>query len=179
MAGTGIKLTFKVDFEEAALKQEILTALKEIDPAAAKANAAVGEAAKDALKRHIQSDIYDKWTPTHYQRRYEGGLLNEGAITIKAENRRMMLTYEPGGESPQWDNPASGNALIGRIESGSGYEWDKHPGARPFWKAFTNEAVNSIFASVFDAEMAAQLSGSGFEYIGGTVVESQSDDGDY
>ena len=179
MAGTGITISFKVDFDDAALKQEVLTALKEIDPVAENANAAVGAAAKDALKRHIESDIYDKWTPTHYQRRYSGGLLNSGAVKVSTNSQRMMLTYEPGGESDQWENPASGNALIGRIESGSGYEWYRHPGARPFWKAFTDEAIESLFASVFDAEMSARLNGMGFEYEGGTTVERQSDDGDY
>lgn len=176
MAGTGIRLSFKVDFNEAELRQELGAAMRETEPAITAASQAVGEAAKEVLFSHLKSDVYAKWKPKSYQRRYEDGLMSENAITISASSGLMELRYKPDGSSEQWRHPASGDALIGRIEGGKGYEWRRHPGARPFWKAFTDEMIDSQMASVFDSTMSAQL---GEIYEGGTVVERESGDGEY
>lgn len=176
MAGTGIRISIKVDFNESELRQEIGTALREIEPSITAASEAVGAAAKEALLSHLRSDVYAKWKPKTYHRRMEDGLLSDSAIRISASSGLMELRYKPDGSSDQWRNPAHGDALIGRIESGSGYEWRRHPGARPFWKAFADEMIDTQMASVFDSTMSAQL---GEMYEGGTTVERESGDGEY
>lgn len=109
----------------------------------------------DRLKSHIKSDVYDQWTPTEYERRgEEGGIIDldthlwphHPSILAGVENNtpiaRFDFNYRPTGESEQWRIPAYGDALIGRIENGTGYEWKTHPGARPFWHNFVSEMID-------------------------------------
>lgn len=175
MAGTGITLSFKVEFDENELKQEIANwGATDMNPALEAANNAVAATAKEALRKHIQTDVYDAWTPTEYRR--TGGLVDGGAIKSTPGPALMIIEHFPSGASEQWKYPVDDDALIGRIESGSGYEWRRHPGPRPYWKNFVNEMIDGVFASQFDAAMAAQF---GAEYEGGTIVERESRDGEY
>ena len=175
MAGTGIRLSFKVEFNENELKQEIANwGSTEMNPALAVANSAVAAIAKDALRKHIQTDVYDAWTPKEYIR--TGGIIDGSAIESTSGPALMILEHFPSGESEQWERPVSGDAMIARVENGSGYEWRRHPGPRPYWKNFVNEMVDTGFAAAFDASMSAQL---GANYEGGTIVERESGDGDY
>lgn len=175
MAGTGIILSFRVEFNESELKQEIANwGATDMNPALEAANNAVATTAKDALRRHIQTDVYDQWTPKEYRR--TGGLVDGAAIDSTAGPALMILEHFPSGESEQWRHPDSGDAMIAKIEGGSGYEWRRHPGPRPYWKNFVNEMISSGFAATFDASMSASL---GSEYEGGTVVERESGDGEY
>ena len=175
MAGTGITLTFKVDFDENELNQEIATwRVTDMNPALADANSAVAANAKEALRGIIESEVYAKWTPKTYKR--TGGLVDGDAIKATPGPELMTIEHFPSGESEQWNRPVSDDALIARIESGSGYEWRRHPGPRTYWKKFVDEMINGAFASTFDAEMAAHF---GFDYEGGTIVERESGDGEY
>ena len=175
MAGTGITLSFKVEFDENELKQEIANwGATDMNPALEAANNAVAATAKEALRKHIQTDVYDAWTPTEYRR--TGGLVDGGAIESSAGPALMILEHFPSGESEQWERPASDDAMIARIEGGSGYEWRRHPGPRPYWKNFVDEMITSSFAETFDSAMVAHL---GNEYEGGTIVERESGDGEY
>ena len=175
MAGTGIVLSIKVDFSPEELNQEFGDELRNnIEPRLETAMAAVAAAAKASLKSHIQSDVYDKWNPTTYLR--TGGIISDGAIETTATRYRMSLEYEPDGSSSQWEHPVSGNALVGRIEGGSGYEWGKHPGPRRFWQSFVDEMISSGMAEAFDSAMSAEL---GDIYEGGTIVSRDSADGEY
>ena len=174
MAGAGVTLTIKVDFQADELNDEFRTELQNIEPRIGSAMAAVASAAKSSLKSHIQSDVYDKWSPTTYIR--TGGIISDGATETTASSSRMSLEYTPSGSSEQWEHPVSGSALVGRIESGSGYEWSRHPGARPFWQKFVDEMINGGMATAFDSAMYAEL---GDIYEGGTVVSRDSADGEY
>lgn len=80
----------------------------------------------ETMQEHIQSDVYDAYTPTHYDRTYqlmddiEGEMINEN--TLKVENTRSE----------------NGRDIVEVIETGKGYEWgyirnlDEEIGARPF-----------------------------------------------
>lgn len=170
----GITLTFKTDFSESEIKAAIKSELQSMEPAI---NTAVHNSAGDApevIAKHIKSDVYAKWNPVEYERRYEDGLLSEAAVKIYPGTYSVEVDYEPSGASGQWERPASGDALIGRIESGIGYEWSPHPGARPFWENVVNELIDSVFGPAFDANMKTAL---GDSYEGPATVEREANDG--
>lgn len=107
---------------------------------------------KERLKQHVQKDVYDQWSPSEYVRREEnGGIIDiDGSTRIngpfpQTQGKNIAAGFEmrylPSGASEQWRDPADGNALIGRIETGTGYEWRTHPGERPFWHNFVDEMV--------------------------------------
>lgn len=142
---------------------------------------------KDRLKQHVQKDVYDQWTPTEYIRREKnGGIIDiDGSSRIngpypdtKGKNfaAGFELRYMPGGESEQWREPASGNALIGRIESGTGYEWREHPGPRPFWTNFVNEMIEQ---NEFGDAVRRELVMLGINVEGFPETVRGSGDGDY
>lgn len=174
MAGAGVTLTIKVDFQADELNDEFRTELQKIEPRIENGMAAVASAARSSLKSHIQSDVYDKWNPSTYLR--TGAIISDGAMETSVSSYRMSLEYTPDGSSEQWEHPVSDNALVARIESGSGYEWRKHPGPRPFWQKFVDEMINGGMAEAFDSAMYAEL---GDIYEGGTVVTRESGDGEY
>ncbi|MBQ1945277.1 MAG: hypothetical protein II346_09775 [Ruminococcus sp.] len=175
MAGTGVVLKIDVEFPETELRQEFVEALKNTEPQITSAMESVAAVAKSALRAHIQSDVYDKWNPTEYVR--TGAIINMGeSVRETVSSSEMTLRYLPDGSSEQWQNPVGGDALVERIESGTGYEWRKHPGPRPFWKSFVDEMIGGAFASEFDAAMYMQF---GADYEGGTVVARESGDGEY
>jgi len=178
MAGIELKIT-SVDFPMDELVKEIKEALMADEPKIEVAMKDVQIDARDALSKHIKRDIYDKWNPTEYERRYGNGGLSDLSQSIHewpVSSGRMILEYTPSGQHPQWDYPKDGDAMISRIETGRGYEWARHPGPRPFWQNFVDEMVNSGFAEAFDAAMFRQF---GADYEVGTVVERESSDGDY
>lgn len=180
MAGTGIKISFQMDFPEEEIVSEMKDSVKDIEQVVLeRALRSVAKDAKEALMRHIREDVYDKWNPKYYERRYtgSGGLLSMYAgLTEFVSSGSMRLEYLPSGEQYQWENPANNDELIRRIETGRGYEWRKHPGPRPFWNNFVDEMVDRQFADSFDRSMEQQL---GEDYIGGTTVEREPIDGVY
>lgn len=160
------------------LKKDLLAAMKEIGRACA--GSLVNFAApdmKDLLRQHIQKDVYDQWEPTEYIRRKEaGGIIDiehsgsvhpsEGSVSEEAIVVAMKLRYKPDGSSEQWNHPAYGDDLIRRIETGQGYEWRKHPGPRPFWTNFLNEAIegNAFADSVLRGLEIQGITVEGFPY---------------
>lgn len=170
-----VTLTIKCEFDEGELKKELAKTVDEaVLPALETAMTAVGEGGKELLLDHVGSDVYAKWHPTTYHRTY--ALQDMSSIIVNPSSLRLFISYEPSGASDQWENPANNNALIGRIESGSGYEWRKHPGPRPFWQNFVNEMIDSYIGPTFDASMAATL---GDMYEGNSEVSRDGDDGAY
>lgn len=182
------ELTFKIDWPDAEITQELEKAIADLAPIVQSAMEDVGQDAKHLLEEHIQADVYDQFDPHQYNRRYgDGGIIDTDSNTripyalAQSQGSRlkglMTLRYTPSGDSYQWENPANGDELIGRIESGSGYEWSRRPGPRPFWQKFVNELTDGqAFAHAFDNAMAMRL---GADYEGSSVVERESGDGEY
>lgn len=142
---------------------------------------------KDRLKQHIQKDVYDQWDPTEYVRRGEnGGLMDESEMKFQVPPPAFRgktfavgfrLDYRPWGDSEQWNQPLQGNALIGRIESGDGYEWKKHPGPRPFWHNFAEEMIEQ---NEFGNALLRELNMLGVQVDGfPEAVRGSNGDGDY
>lgn len=96
------------------------------------------------LAEHIQNDVYNKFTPTEYQRRGDdGGLADiEGNAAFVLGADSVAMDYQPSGESEQVENPLNGDALIGRIEHlNPEYDWTRKPPARPFFENFVTELI--------------------------------------
>lgn len=109
---------------------------------------AVGSELTKQLQKHIQTEVYNAYTPKDYQRRYEYG---GGIHIISAQNMDMQIngmsltfTYEPSGENANYPNSkfVDGDKLISAIEN-SNYTWKGTGGIpkRPFWNSFVDEMV--------------------------------------
>lgn len=185
MVSNAMTVSVKVDGTE-TLKEDLVTAMKEIGNGCIHSlvNYVVPEI-KDLYKRHVQTDIYDKWEPTEYIRRGEsGGLIDfdhNGSFSPSDKSMSeegfavgIKFRYRPDGSSEQWEHPLDTDDLIRRIETGQGYEWRKHPGPRPFWTNFLNEAIEgNAFA---DAVMRG-LESYGIQVDGFPYAERESTDG--
>lgn len=141
---------------------------------------------KDTLTKHIQRDVYDKLEPKEYnRRRFDGGIIDldsnctvkpyEGSVDGDQISVAVRLSYKPDGTSDQWAQPRHGDALIGRIESGDGYEWWS-PGKRPFWKNFVDELIEG--GALADAVFYG-LNAAGLTVDGNIEAVRQSGDGNY
>jgi hypothetical protein len=169
----------QVDFPTEEITKEMGAALREIEPQIEAAMHDVAGQARESLLKHIYEDVYDKWNPSAYERRYtgSGGLASlYASLTESVSSSRILMEYYPSGQHPQWRKPLDGDGMISRIESGTGYEWRKHPGPRPFWTNFVDEMVDRGFGNAFDFAMFAQF---GADYEGQTQVEREAIDGDY
>lgn len=142
---------------------------------------------KDRLKQHVKKDVYDRWKPTEYIRRDKnGGIIDiDGSSGVngpfpQTQGKNIAagfeLRYRPSGESAQWKYPANNNELIGRIESGTGYEWREHPGPRPFWTNFVNEMIEQ---NEFGDAVRRELAMLGVDVEGFPEAVRGSGDGDY
>lgn len=137
------------------LEQDILQFEQKCKDAFFQAMPALAQDIIDTLSSHIQTDVYDAYTPKSYKRRKDNPNLGTSISDIKGSGMgsygrdNVTITYIPDGSHPQWESPASGDDLIRRIESGSGYEWRKHPGARPFFKNTTEELFDEGRAEQF------------------------------
>lgn len=165
--------TIDRDFSE--VKNEIMSAVQA-------SMSTVGDFMKDALQRHIETDVYDAYSPKAYPRRSEnaafGTPLSDMDANTMVNNRGagVTLTYLPSGSHsgttadlpqsssyynpdnprPIKPNPVHGDTLIRRLETGKGYDWKTDVPARPFWQNFVNEmeSVGGLF-DAFSAAMAA------------------------
>ncbi len=63
--------------------------------------------------------------------------------TLSWETKGKFATpnADKAAEYPIKPNPVHGDDLIKRIETGKGYDWEYHGGARPFWQNFTKEQI--------------------------------------
>lgn len=149
--GTFMELKFEISGLESIDKDfEDLTG--RVNKAMAAAMPGLRDEMVERLKQKIIDQVYKKWTPKEYERRLDHpnlgpSLIDESVIkAVPQGDDGMELTYEPRGEQYQWENPRDGDALIERIETGRGYEWDKHPGKRPFWNDFVNDLIEGGIA---------------------------------
>ena len=98
----------------------------------------VVETIKDVETEHIREDVYNTYTPTMYQRRYEDNGLIDG------ENMKEVIKKEYNTISLDITNDTLGNPdptvgyIDSIIESGEGYKWknseiyQEQPYPRPF-----------------------------------------------
>ena len=170
-----------------SLEQEVDAQMRGLAAAIAVACDGIVSETRDRLKQHIKKDVYDQWFPTEYIRREEnGGLMDESEMKFqvpppafrgKTFAAGFRLTYQPWGDSDQWEQPLSGNGLIGRIVSGEVYEWKKHPGPRPFWHNFAEEMIDQ---NEFGEALRRERTLLGIERAGcPEAVRGPSGDGDY
>ncbi|MCM3110040.1 hypothetical protein [Lederbergia lenta] len=85
----------------------------------------VNETVRKTLKENVITEVYDKYTPSHYER--SGGLFQDGNIESKMENSNTLSVRSIHSEN--------GRDIAQVIESGLGYSWshlDGEIGARPF-----------------------------------------------
>lgn len=149
------EITLRVEvIGENSIDEELTAFLKQtINPAVTKALDSVGVDMAGALKRHIQTDVYDAYTPKVYERRSEhpgaGTPLDDMNANALTYNHGSSLTfaYKPTGEhsNPTWHS-VDGDDLIGRIEKHDPeYRWLPKNGTlpnRPFWQNFVNEMID-------------------------------------
>lgn len=155
---------------EGTLDDDLKAVMGEIGAAIKKSMDDVGADMADALKRHIDNDVYRKsiYNPKEYKRRSEsnglGTPLNEmgdlsptgtGNATVYNHGGGLTFEYKPTGEhaNSRWSSSATqsgsirnvdGDELIGRIEKKTpSYNWgnNKVP-PRPFWQNFVDEMVD-------------------------------------
>ena len=146
----------------------------------------IGVQMKDALKTHIETDVYDAYTPTVYKRRSEhpslGTPLNDMDANTYIFNKGagVTLVYLPTGDHAvsKWSG-ADGDNLVGRIEKKSpAYNWgDDDVPERPFFQNFVSEMTDEGELERFFMEAMA---GNGFivESDGSGVIR-ESEDGYY
>lgn len=109
---------------------------------------AVGSELTKQLQKHIQTDVYDAYTPQSYMRRidYGGGTPIISAKNMDLQLNKMSLTfsYEPSGRNTRYPNSkfVDGDALINAIEN-SDYTWKgtEHIPERHFWNHFVDDMV--------------------------------------
>ena len=110
---------------------------------------AVGSEMTKQLQQHIQTDVYDAYTPQSYMRRidYGGGTPIISPKTMDLQLNKMSLTfsYEPSGRNTRYPNSkfVDGDELINAIEN-SDYTWNvgKIP-ERHFWNNFVDDMVGA------------------------------------
>lgn len=142
-----MELTVKVSGLE-SIDEDFKAFQAELSAAVRGAMDDVGERMKDALKRHIEQDVYDEYSPKVYQRRSEnllrGTPLNNMDANTFVFNKGAGLTldYLPTGEHEvkKWSDE-DGDDLVGRIEKKSPpYNWgDDQVPARPFFQNFVDK----------------------------------------
>ena len=108
---------------------------------------AVGSELTKQLQAHVQTDVYDAYTPKDYMRRLgSGGLIDSRYMKTSQHQMSVDLTYEPSGYNPQYDGEdyVSGDELINAIET-STYTWQgtEDIPERHFWNNFVEEAVGA------------------------------------
>lgn len=109
------------------------------------------------LQKHIESDVYDEYSPKVYERRgYSGGLPSTEYMNYFTVGNNFVFTYKPLGthENPDWST-AYGDNLIKIIQSGKSYKFKpKNVGERPFWNNFVDDQSNGEFMKNFAKGMS-------------------------
>lgn len=88
----------------------------------------VGDYVEDKLKEHIQSDVYNTYTPVSYERRTtSGGLLDDSNIRRTVTNNTLSVYEEAEIDGPRLSGEKFPNkdGLAQLIEHGAYNPWDK------------------------------------------------------
>ena len=111
---------------------------------------AVGSELTKQLQKHIQTEVYDAYTPQEYLRRidYGGGvpIISAQNMDMEIKGLSLVFNYEPSGKNANYPTSkyVNGDKLINAIEN-SDYSWagtDNIP-KRPFWNSFVDEMVGA------------------------------------
>ena len=109
---------------------------------------AVGSELTKKLQKHIQTEVYDAYTPQDYKRRVEYGggipIISAQNMDLHINGMSLTFTYEPSGKNTNYPTSryADGDQLIEAIEN-SKYTWAGTGDIpkRPFWNSFVDEMV--------------------------------------
>lgn len=169
-----------IDADFKAFQKELISSVE-------KAMDDVGADMIEALKKHIETDVYKAYpNPKEYERRSKNSELGRALNDMKAnttvynKGAGVSLEYKPTGEheNSAW-HTADGDDLIGRIEKKNPPYFKKAQGMvpeRPFWQNFVNEMIEGEELERFFVS-AMLMRGVEIEESGGVVRESG--DGDY
>lgn len=111
---------------------------------------AVGSEMTKQLQKHIQTDVYDAYTPKSYMRRidYGGGtpIISPKNMDLQLNKMSLTFSYEPSGRNTRYPNAeyVDGDDLINAIEN-SDYTWNGtgHIPERHFWNNFVDDMVGA------------------------------------
>jgi hypothetical protein len=98
----------------------------------------VADVARDTMSDHVQSDVYNKYEPSQYQR--TGDLYKDISTTMKNDNTLVIENTARDEES--------GRLIAPIVEEGVGYEWESsriyqmQPFPRPFVENTAKELEN-------------------------------------
>lgn len=121
----------------------------------------VAEAGTAAIIEAVQSEVYDKYTPTAYIRRKENGGL--------ADKRNVFASYDPFTKMLELENIAvdgeTERLIAPVVESGVGYTW-KHSKIyqeQPFPRPFHSVAEENLSKGDFENALVRGLKLRGFD----------------
>lgn len=111
---------------------------------------AVGSELTKQLQKHIQTDVYDAYTPQSYMRRidYGGGtpIISPKNMDLQLNKMSLTFSYEPSGRNTRYPNSdyVDGDELINAIEN-SDYTWKgtENIPERHFWNNFVDDMVGA------------------------------------
>lgn len=117
----------------------------------------VADTAKAFLSDAVETEVYDKYDPTFYERKgYQGGLADPANMEARYDPASMTLEVEDVRQDEE-----TGRLVAPIVESGRGYDYFS-PGARPFHEVAErniaesgtlDKALNHVLRSAgFDAE---------------------------
>ncbi|MEG1757790.1 MAG: hypothetical protein RR235_04950 [Oscillospiraceae bacterium] len=169
--------------------------------AAAEAMPFLAERLKESLRRHIDTDVYGAYSPKEYPRRSHnpefGTPLNDvetNTLTVVRMNG-VLLDYKPSGAHsgttadlspysawydaddprPLVPNPANGDELVRRIESGNGYDWGGFDMARPFFGQFVTEQIEGGEAEYNLVSIMNMVDSGLLVTVSGSSIRDESD----
>ena len=196
-----MNLTFEISGLE-TIDKDMEKINERVNTAVKKAMPTLYTKMKDLLRIHIKSDVYETYTPKAYPRRSEfpkfGTPLSDidaNSIPIHGDDTTTGFIYiptgehrgkkadllgeykEPGSDAPIIPNPANGQELVERIETGKGYDYagEHANGAylrpRPFFENFKKELIegkaaeNTLVAAMNTADPTLEVKTGGGKTI--------------
>lgn len=115
----------------------------------------VADVARDTMSDHVQSDVYDKYTPSQYVR--SGDLYKDIKTTMVNDN---TLTIEDDARDEE-----SGRYIAPVVEDGVGYEWtdSRIYNMQPFPRPFVENTAKALENGLAREAMKKGLRNQGLE----------------
>ena len=139
------------------IDDDINAFMPRVDKATTAGLKAVASDMKANLKKHIQEDVYDAYSPVKYIRRHEsGGMISDNTMSYAIGRSSLIFEYaHPTSPSywksgvKHWYDYDDGDDAIKAIQSGEGYPTaTPDAGERPFWSNFIKEFFEGGMAEV-------------------------------